>query len=73
MTVSFLLQNSERIDISVYDITGKKLHTLFNDVLPSGIGKKLFDLRGLLPSGIYFVTLSNGSTTNVSKKVVLCF
>ena len=71
MTVYFSLQNSERIGITVFDITGKKLYTLLDEVLPSGSNKKSFDLRSILPSGIYFVTLSNGSTLNISKKIVL--
>ena len=73
MTVSFSLQNFEAIDISVCDITGNKRNTLFNGMLPPGPIKKSFDLHNLLPSGIYFITLSNGSTINVSKKVVLSF
>lgn len=73
MTVSLLIQNSERINISISDMTGKKLCTLLDEILPPGPLQKSFDLRNLLPSGIYFVTLSNGSNINVSKKVVLCF
>ena len=73
VTASFSIQNEENINLSIYDITGKKLLTLFNDILPAGSIQKSFDLRNLLPSGIYFVTLSNGRTINISKKVVLCF
>lgn len=73
VSASFYIQNEENITLSIYDVTGKKILTIFNEILPAGSTQKSFDLRNLLPSGIYFVTLSNGSTINISKKIVLCF
>jgi hypothetical protein len=73
MSIFFSLQNSERISILIYDISGKEIKTLLDEVVPSGLVKRSFKLRDLLPSGIYFVTLSNGSTIVFSKKIILSF
>lgn len=60
---------SEEISLSVSDILGRKVETLFNGLLVAGTHR--FYLRAeTYPSGTYFITLTNGREVVTRKLVV---
>jgi len=68
-TIYYTLENEGLTNLSVYDISGRKILTIVNEILPSGSYEASFNAQGL-PSGIYFYVLrANGNT--ISKKMTL--
>ncbi len=75
-TISFTLAKSEfnRVRLEVYDITGRKIKTLFNGVLNDG--SYSFKWNGtnfanqVVSSGVYFYRISTGANV-ISKKMTL--
>ena len=57
------------VTLKVYNIIGKEVGTLINQVVPPGSHQVNFDARGL-SSGVYFYTLKAGSFVD-SKKMIL--
>lgn len=74
-TVHFSLANSERVRISIYDVTGARVRQLVDETMPSGQHQARWDgtsERGTgVTSGIYFVRMVAGSYTDVRKIVML--
>jgi len=71
-TISFYLPFSTDIELSVYDILGKKVETIYKGF--SGKGKNIIDYNaacGGLSSGIYFFSLNDGTRIYNRKFVVL--
>jgi hypothetical protein len=73
-TISFVLAERERVNLSVYAPDGKLVATLVDDVLPAGAKQVLWNGTNTagetVGSGIYFYRLTAGKTT-VSRKMVL--
>ncbi len=60
-TIYYSLENEGLTNLSVYDVSGRKVQTIINEFLPSGTYSTSFDGNGL-SSGIYFYILkSNGN------------
>ena len=74
-TVHFSLRNSERVRISVYDVTGALVRLLVDGTMPSGQHQARWDGRSDrgtgVTSGIYFVRLMAGSYSEVRKIVLM--
>jgi enterochelin esterase-like enzyme len=68
-TIRFSLPNSSRASVSVYDLSGRLVSTLADEVFTAGGHTLEFDGTGL-PSGIYFARLQTGEV-GVTKKMVL--
>lgn len=68
-TIKFGLPESDFINISVYDVLGNKIQTLVNENLSAGTYTYTFDASSY-SSGIYFYTLTTGTTT-ITKKMML--
>ena len=64
-TVSYTLEKSELIQISVYSVLGNKLFDLVNEIKPAGTHQLTYDVSGLR-AGIYFLELktTKGKITN---------
>jgi len=62
--IQFSLKENENVEISVYDLTGKKVDELYNKKYNSGMNQ--FDWHSSLSSGMYFLRLS----TEKDKKVI---
>jgi hypothetical protein len=58
-----------RVEVTIYDIAGRKVRTLLNAIKTPGSHEVPFDGRGLA-SGIYFYQLKAGNKT-FTKKLVL--
>jgi hypothetical protein len=71
--IPFKLSRSIKAEISIYDITGEKLRTVFNG--KRGFGAYVVSWNGkndngdLLPSGIYFIVMQSNNAFQVQKAV----
>jgi len=74
-TVHFSLPNSERVRISIHDVTGALVRQLVDETLPSGQHRSRWDGkadRGMgITSGVYFLRMIAGSYSEVRKIVML--
>ena len=67
--ISYQLPVSGHVTLTVYDMLGKEVASLVNDVKEAGIYSATFD-GSKLSSGIYFYTLRSGNFT-ATKKLML--
>lgn len=58
--IPFTLQESAEVTLEVYDVTGRKVATLVNGILPAGVHTASFDGAGL-SSGLYLYRLTAGA------------
>jgi len=68
-TIRFFTQDEARARIGVYDVAGRMVRVLLDEVIGAGVHEMTFDAGGL-PSGTYLVRLQSGSRM-VTRKVVL--
>ncbi|OFX54465.1 MAG: hypothetical protein A2066_17335 [Bacteroidetes bacterium GWB2_41_8] len=68
-TIQFQTSSTELVSLEVFDPTGKKVSTLINEVLPSGIHQADFD-GSLFPGGIYFYQLKVGNYSTTRKMIL---
>ncbi len=60
----------EKVQLTIYNVLGKKVTTLVNTEQPAGTYQVTFDANGL-PSGIYFYKLNAGNYTKVRKMILM--
>jgi hypothetical protein len=69
--IEFVLGQAGRADVSVYDVSGRRVARLANESYPAGPQRVTWEGRssvgGRLPSGVYFVKLQVGDYTSVRK------
>jgi hypothetical protein len=69
--IEFVLGRSGHVDVSVYDVRGRRVARLANESYPAGAQYLTWDGRGsdgrYLPSGVYFVKLQVEDYTSVRK------
>ena len=58
--ISYRLSQTEQVRIEVYNILGRKVNLLLNDVMCEGKHEVTFE-KGNLPAGIYFYTITTAS------------
>lgn len=72
-TIAYSLSTESQVRISIYDLTGRVVSTLLDDVRPSGV--QTITWKGNAPSGMYVcrmvATLSDGRTFISSRKIAL--
>jgi phosphatidylserine/phosphatidylglycerophosphate/cardiolipin synthase-like enzyme len=69
-TIKFETQKKEHVDLSLYNMLGQRIKTLFDGVVPAGISA--VDLDGNnLASGVYFYVFKTSSGFVSTKKLVL--
>ena len=66
--ISCLLTASGYVEMSVYDITGRKVTTLISGDQPSGVVEVLWKAEGL-PSGFYFCEMKYNRKREVIKVI----
>ncbi len=69
-TISFALERTEQVTLTVHNALGERVTTLLNETRNAGRYNVAFD-SGELPGGIYFYTLTAGSTFEQTKKMLL--
>ncbi len=67
--ISFELPKSQQVELSVYDLMGRKVQTLYNRIAPAGITNVNFKAVNLA-SGVYIYSLKTANSV-MSKKLVL--
>ena len=68
--ISYSLPMTGYVTISIYDITGKLITSLINNIQPPGKHSVVFSAAGL-SSGIYFYKLNAGDYTDTKKMVLI--
>jgi hypothetical protein len=68
--IPYSLQNSGKVDLTVYDLLGRKVKVLVDDSREPGVYKISWRPEGLA-SGVYMVRLIAGSYTGVRKVIYL--
>lgn len=68
--IAYEISNKNFVTLKVFDIAGKEIETLVNEVVPSGKHKAVFNAEDL-PSGIYFYELISGNFRYVRKMILL--
>jgi hypothetical protein len=68
--INYRLPLTSFVKIAVYDITGKEVVVLVNEIKKAGYYETEFDGRNL-PSGVYYYQLSVGNKPPAAKKMVL--
>ena len=68
--IRFDLPQTERVQVDVFDITGRRVASLADDVFAAGSHHVTFDAAGL-PSGVYVYRLTSGDYNRARKMVLL--
>jgi spore coat protein A len=68
-TINFTVPQNSQVTLKIYDVLGKEVSTLINQVVPAGNHEVNFDATGL-PSGVYFYNLTAGNFVE-NKKMML--
>ncbi|HRI45548.1 MAG TPA: T9SS type A sorting domain-containing protein, partial [Ignavibacteriaceae bacterium] len=69
-TISFVIEKREHVKLSIYDVTGRLIDELVNDILVPNNYSVLFNGKDL-SSGIYFAKLSTSSKYKVIKLLLM--
>ena len=74
-TISFNLQSTENVELSIYNVVGQKIVTLQNSPMNAGEHSVIWDGRdnkgNEVASGIYFYRLSAGNLTETKRMTFL--
>jgi len=69
-TIIYTLNRTAKVLLKVFDLCGREVATLVNQVLPTGTHKTVFH-AGNLPGGVYFYQLTAGHFRKAQKIVLL--
>ena len=73
-TISFIIIEPQKINLSVYSINGALIKELINDYIPTGAHNIVWNGLGkngtMVPSGLYIYKLS-ASQKSIQKKMVI--
>ena len=74
-TIAFNLVKTSKVTIEVYNLTGKKVRTLVNEVRPAGDNTVVWnganDNGKTVASGIYLYKIKNGKYTSTKKMILM--
>lgn len=70
-TISFDVDSERRVTLSLYNVNGRLVQTLADNVYPAGRHQVVFSADRELASGLYFITMVSGSRKSVQKIVLL--
>ncbi|MEO8514673.1 MAG: alpha/beta fold hydrolase [Ignavibacteria bacterium] len=68
--INYQLPQKGIVTLKIYDVTGKEVRTLVNEVKDAGSNSVMFDASSL-SSGVYFYKLVSGSFTDTKKMVLV--
>jgi subtilisin-like proprotein convertase family protein len=69
-TIKYSIAENQHVKISVFDILGREVGTLVNEMKKAGNYSLTLDASGLA-SGVYFYTIKAGSFTDTKKMIVV--
>lgn len=67
--VSFNIVEDGITEVALYDVYGRKLGTLVNELMPAG--EYLYSAKFLVDGGIYYTTVTNNGKSSTHKTVIL--
>ncbi len=70
VNIEFSIETSARVQITVYDLSGRKVSGLIDRMYPAGSHREDWDLTRELNPGIYLITLQAGDNTSTTKLIV---
>lgn len=70
-TISYELSAVSNVNLKVYDLLGKEVATLVNEVQQPGVYNVKFSINSLLSTGNYFYKLQAGNFTHTKKMLFL--
>lgn len=68
--IKFSIIKSEHVKLVIYDVQGREVGTLINEMLKSGTYETIFDASAI-PSGVYFYRLTADGYSETRKMVVI--
>ena len=68
--ISYQLSSHGMTTLKVYNVIGREVASLVNEVKDAGVYAVQFDASKLV-SGIYFSTLQSGSNTQIKKMILV--
>ncbi len=69
-TIEFQLPRDSHVDVSIYDITGKRVETLVDERLEGGVYKVAWNANNM-PSGVYFARMTAGEFSATHKVMLV--
>src|SRR5690606_24756708 len=70
-TIRYSIPNTSFVSLKVYDVLGKEIAVLSDEVKSAGVYEAEFDASSGLSSGIYFFTLDAGEFRSTRKMILL--
>ena len=74
-TIEFSLDRQARATLAIYDVQGRLVRTLVDDIIGSGYQERIWDGKDSqgnpVSSGVYFYRLTAGNKTLTKKMVLL--
>lgn len=74
-TISFTIPRPERVELSLYSITGQRVRTLLSGEMTAGMHSSVWDgkddMGNFVSSGIYFSRLTSGKHVTTGKMLLL--
>lgn len=70
VNIEFSIENNALVMITVYDLTGKKVSSLINNMYSAGSHRVNWDLSNKLKPGIYLINMQAGNKTSTRKLIV---
>ena len=74
-TISFTVPERARVTLSIYDVQGRLMRTLVDEIIGEGYRERIWDGRDAggseVGSGVYFCRLAAGNKTLTRKMVLL--
>lgn len=68
-TISYTIPSTELTEISIYDLSGRKINTLVNTTMAAGAHQLDWNITNEKP-GVYFIQIKSGSFVDVKKCLV---
>jgi len=69
-TIRFVISKTQRVELTVYDLLGRQVETLFDDYMRAGAHAVTYD-ASRLSSGVYFVRLESGESSKSIKMILI--
>ncbi|UCE66429.1 MAG: right-handed parallel beta-helix repeat-containing protein [Candidatus Zixiibacteriota bacterium] len=69
-TIRFVLRESQNVQLTIYDLLGRRVETLIDEYRQAGVHAVMFDASGI-SSGVYFYRLEVGDRIETKRMVLL--
>lgn len=70
-TISWNLKTSGKVTLKIFDVTGKEVETILEEIQKAGFHSKLYIVNPKLSSGVYFYRLSTPNYSETKPMVIL--